>query len=84
MRCWAGIVGRMAADIPVIGASTAEGAFHAFGFSAHGFAFWPIVGRIIAGLITKGTTNLPIDAFSVERFSITASSHLQVAILRIL
>ncbi len=84
MRCWAGIVGRMADDIPVIGASTAEGAFHAFGFSAHGFALSPIVGRIIADLDTKGTTNLPIDAFSVERFSITASSRLQVAILRFL
>ena len=77
-------MGRMADDIPVIGASTAEGAFHAFGFSAHGFALSPIVGRVIADLDTKGTTNLPIDAFSVERFSITASSRLQVAIRRFL
>jgi sarcosine oxidase subunit beta len=69
VRCWAGIEGRMADDIPVIGASTAEGAFHAFGFSAHGFALSPIVGRIIADLVTKGATGLPIDAFSVERFS---------------
>ncbi len=69
VRCWAGIEGRMADDIPVIGASTAEGAFHAFGFSAHGFALSPVVGKIIADLVTKGATDLPIDAFSVERFS---------------
>ena len=69
VRCWAGIEGRMADDIPVIGPSTAEGAFHAFGFSAHGFALAPIVGKIIADLVTKGVTDLPIEAFSVARFA---------------
>src|SRR5262249_4337436 len=59
VRCWAGIEARMPDDIPVIGpSSTSEGVFHAFGFSAHGFALGPIVGAIIAELIDGGRTNL--------------------------
>jgi sarcosine oxidase, subunit beta len=57
-------------DIPVIGpSSTSEGAFHAFGFSAHGFALGPIVGAIIAELVTGGKTNLPIAPFRIDRFA---------------
>jgi len=68
-RGWAGIEARMPDDIPVIGPSaTVPGAFHAFGFSAHGFALGPIVGRIIADLVTRGATDLPIAPFSIGRF----------------
>jgi sarcosine oxidase subunit beta len=57
-------------DIPVIGpSSTSEGVFHAFGFSAHGFALGPIVGAIIAELVTGGKTNLPIAPFRIDRFA---------------
>jgi sarcosine oxidase, subunit beta len=70
VRCWAGIEARMPDDIPVIGPSaTCEGVFHAFGFSAHGFALGPIVGAIIAELITGGQTNLPIAPFRIDRFA---------------
>jgi len=70
VRCWAGIEARMPDDIPVIGpSSTSENVFHAFGFSAHGFALGPIVGAIIAELIVGGRTNLPIDAFRIDRFA---------------
>jgi sarcosine oxidase subunit beta len=70
VRCWAGIEARMPDDIPVIGASsTSEGVFHAFGFSAHGFALGPIVGAIIAELVIGGKTNLPIAPFRIERFA---------------
>jgi sarcosine oxidase, subunit beta len=70
VRCWAGIEARMPDDIPVIGpSSTAEGVFHAFGFSAHGFALGPIVGAIIAELVTGGKTNLPIAPFRIDRFA---------------
>ena len=55
--------------IPVIGASAAKGAYHAFGFSGHGFALGPIVGRTIADLVVKGDTELPIEAFDIGRFS---------------
>ena len=73
VRCWAGLEGQMPDGIPVIGDSAAEGAFHAFGFSAHGFALSPIVGKIIADLVTAGHTDLPIDAFSIGRFAKPAS-----------
>ena len=69
VRAWAGIEGRMPDDIPVIGPSaTSEGIWHSFGFSAHGFQLGPIVGAITADLITKGTTSLPIEPFSIRRF----------------
>jgi sarcosine oxidase subunit beta len=70
VRCWAGIEARMPDDIPVIGpSSTSEGVFHAFGFSAHGFALGPIVGAVIAELVTGGKTNLPIAPFRIDRFA---------------
>jgi sarcosine oxidase subunit beta len=69
-RCWAGIEGRMPDDLPVIGrSSTSEGVVHAFGFSAHGFALAPVVGRIVADLATGGETDLPIAPFSILRFA---------------
>lgn len=69
-RGWAGIEGRMPDDIPVIGPSAAaEGVVHAFGFSAHGFALGPIVGRIVADLVTTGATDLPIAPFAITRFA---------------
>lgn len=69
-RGWAGIEARMPDDIPVIGPSGTESdAFHAFGFSAHGFELGPIVGRITADLITRGATNLPVAPFSIRRFA---------------
>ncbi|TAM85068.1 MAG: FAD-binding oxidoreductase [Candidimonas sp.] len=68
-RAWAGIEARMPDDLPVIGRSSRhESAFHAFGFSAHGFELGPIVGRIIAELLTSGSTQLPISSFSISRF----------------
>jgi sarcosine oxidase subunit beta len=69
VRCWAGIEARMPDDLPVIGPSAAaESAFHAFGFSAHGFQLGPIVGAVIAELVTGGRTNLPIAPFRVDRW----------------
>ncbi len=69
VRAWAGIEARMPDDIPVIGPSTtAEGVFHAFGFSAHGFQLGPAVGRVMAELITTGATNIPIEGLGMQRF----------------
>jgi sarcosine oxidase, subunit beta len=57
-------------DIPVIGpSSTSPGVYHAFGFSGHGFQLGPIVGSLIAELVTTGQTNLPIAPFRIDRFS---------------
>ena len=69
VRTWAGLEAFMPDNLPVISPSAvAENIYHAFGFSAHGFALSPIVGEIVADLVTEGETGLPIEAFSVERF----------------
>jgi sarcosine oxidase subunit beta len=69
-RGWAGIEARMPDDIPVIGPSrSAPDAYHAFGFSAHGFELGPIVGLVTADLITKGAAALPIAPFAIGRFA---------------
>ncbi|MEQ8320445.1 MAG: FAD-binding oxidoreductase [Rhodospirillales bacterium] len=68
-RCWAGLEGVTPDQLPVIGPSaSADGAFHAFGFSAHGFQLGPVVGRVMAELIVDGKSNLPIAPFDVGRF----------------
>jgi sarcosine oxidase subunit beta len=70
VRCWAGIEGIMPDQIPVIGPSpSSPGIFHAFGFSAHGFQLGPIVGNIMADLITEGRTDFPIEPFRADRFT---------------
>ena len=70
MRCWAGIEGFTPDDIPVIGPSrTAPGVFHAFGYCGHGFELGPVVGSVIAELVTQGKTNLPIATFAIDRFA---------------
>ena len=75
VRAWAGFEGRFADDIPVIGPSrVAPGLFHAFGFCGHGFQLAPIVGRLLAELVTEGRTGLPIDAFAVDRFPVADAS----------
>jgi len=69
VRTWAGIEAFMPDNLPVIGRSSqSESAFHAFGFSAHGFQLSPIVGKILSQLIVDGHTELPIEAFNIKRF----------------
>jgi sarcosine oxidase len=38
------------------------------GFSGHGFKFAPVVGEIMADLVTNGKTDLPIGMFRIGRF----------------
>ena len=69
VRTWAGIEGFMPDNLPVISTSSASpGAYHAFGFSAHGFQLSPVVGKIMSQLILDGGTQLPIEPFRVDRF----------------
>jgi sarcosine oxidase subunit beta len=69
-RGWAGIEACMPDELPVIGPSRRrEDAYHAFGFSAHGFELGPIVGKIIAELVTTARTDFPITPFDVGRFA---------------
>jgi sarcosine oxidase subunit beta len=69
VRTWAGIEGFTPDSLPIIGASTqADGLFHCFGFSAHGFQLSPIVGRIMSELVVDGHTEMPIEPFTISRF----------------
>lgn len=69
VRCWAGIERFLLYDLPVIGRGHRPDSFHAFGVSAHGFQLRPIVGEIIADLVTEGRTGLPIEPFRIDRFA---------------
>jgi len=70
VRSWAGLEGMMPDHIPVIGPSgRAEGVYHAFGFCGHGFQLAPITGRIMADLLVRGQSSLPIEAFRIQRFA---------------
>ena len=42
---------------------------HAFGFSGHGFQLGPMIGLVIAELITEGQTASPIAPFAIQRFA---------------
>jgi len=69
VRTWAGIEAFMPDNLPVIGRSSASPhAYHAFGFSAHGFQLSPVVGKIMSQLILDGQTDLSMEPFSIERF----------------
>ena len=48
----------------------------ACGFSGHGFKFSPVVGEILADLMTSGSTAHPIELFAPNRFAITAATTL--------
>lgn len=67
-RAWAGIEGVMTDHVPVIGRGSQDGAYHLFGFSAHGFALSPITGQIIADLVMHERTSFDLSPFSIERF----------------
>ncbi|MGY0218485.1 NAD(P)/FAD-dependent oxidoreductase [Endozoicomonadaceae bacterium StTr2] len=68
-RMWAGLEAYMPDNLPVIGASVnAENAWHAFGFSAHGFQMGPIVGQVMADLVTGSKVGFDLHPFRIDRF----------------
>jgi sarcosine oxidase len=40
----------------------------AAGFSGHGFKFAPVIGEILADLVTTGSTSHSIELFRMSRF----------------
>ena len=70
VRFWPGIDGNTPDKIPIIGPSpSAPGIYHACGFSFHGYELGPIIGEIMADLVTTGQTAHPIEPFRPERFN---------------
>ncbi len=69
IRSWSGYEGRFEDGKPVLGPSgKIPGLFHAFGFCGEGFQTGPAVGEVLANLIVRGRTDVPIAAFSIQRF----------------
>jgi sarcosine oxidase subunit beta len=74
IRVWSGIEAYLPDMIPVIGPSgTTSGLFHAFGFCGHGFQIGPGVGLCLSEMIVDGSTQTPLEAFSIERFRSTTA-----------
>lgn len=68
-RSWAGMIDTMPDMIPVLGRTAKlEGFIFATGFSGHGFAMGPIVGRLLTELIVEGKTSLDIQGLRFSRF----------------
>lgn len=74
-RAWSGIEGFLPDKLPVIGPSkVAPDVTHVFGFCASGFQLGPASGRTVSELVIDGKTDMPIDAFAVDRFQGSASA----------
>lgn len=69
VRSWCGIEAQTADSVPVLGPSpVADGIVHSFGYSGHGFQLGPICGAVVADLVIRGGTELPIAGLSPQRF----------------
>jgi sarcosine oxidase subunit beta len=67
---WVGIEGHVPDDIVCLGPAPEVPNFLFAGPGAgHSFALGPIIGKLLAEYITLGEASIPIDAFSVGRFS---------------
>jgi sarcosine oxidase subunit beta len=69
VRQWAGLYNMSPDASPILGEHPQmEGFYMAIGFSGHGFMLAPINGKLIAELILKRKTSLPIDKLDIGRF----------------
>jgi sarcosine oxidase subunit beta len=76
IRQWAGSYDMSPDHRPIVGGvGGIHGYFHACGFSGHGFMLSPIVSRLLAELVTSGSTSLPIDDLSLDRFQSGELTH---------
>ncbi|BBB25350.1 NAD(P)/FAD-dependent oxidoreductase [Amphritea japonica] len=68
-RMWSGLEAYMPDNLPVLGKSMrTDKAYHAFAFSAHGFQLGPVIGEVMADLITKGETRFDLEPLRVNRY----------------
>ncbi len=66
---WIGFLDQTPDALPVIEAcEEPRGLVLAFGFSGHGFALGPIVGRLVAGMVAGRPPGLSLGAFRRDRF----------------
>lgn len=68
-RSWAGYIDSTPDAVPVLGeAPGLQGFVFATGFSGHGFAMGPIVGKLVAELIVGGQPSLDLSGLRLSRF----------------
>jgi len=69
-RAWAGIIDTLPDILPVIGpAPNPAGLYITTGFSGHGFAMGPIVGRLVAEHLTGTQPSQDLHPFRFTRFA---------------
>ena len=70
LRAWSGLLDMTPDGVPILGEVPGVGGYIvAAGFSGHGFCLGPIMGRLIAELITEGQPSLSLDALRLSRFN---------------
>ena len=68
VRAWAGLDGNTPDDLPIICYSQkVPGLMHACGFSKHGFALSPAVGRVVADVMAGKPPEYDLTAFDLDR-----------------
>ena len=75
VRAWTGWFEMTPDDLPIIcPLAGIEGLYLCAGFSGHGFALAPAIGRLMAGLMLDGTASHAIDELALDRFSRTSAT----------
>ncbi len=69
VRQWSGLYNMSPDSQPIVGEHPQVNGFYmAVGFSGHGFMLAPVASRLMAELILKGRTSIPIDKLDIGRF----------------
>jgi sarcosine oxidase subunit beta len=69
VRQWAGLYNMSPDAQPILGEHPKlKGFYMSLGFSGHGFMLAPITSRLMAELILKGRTSIPIEKLDIGRF----------------
>jgi glycine/D-amino acid oxidase-like deaminating enzyme len=66
---WAGYIDATPDALPVVGEAGPAGLVLATGFTGHGFALGPIIGQLVAELVTDGKPSLDLRPFRLSRFA---------------
>ena len=69
-QVWGGLLDLTPDALPVLQRpGGVDGLVIGAGFSGHGFCLGPVTGEILADLAVHGSTEYPIDSFTIERFA---------------
>ncbi len=74
-ECWAGLRPGTPDDLPILGAAGMENCWHATGHYRDGILLAPATASLIAQAILGETPDVPLDAFSPERFAAASYRH---------